>query len=144
MSRNLGFENMNLEDRDLEDINYQFGGLNAVTDTEQMMICEALLKLTKKQRDEVTEKVWFVSEMKTNAQTIQLKDIPKTKKAIIFLSRDIQKMKLDVAVFTILHEIGHFFLKHPHMSFLKSESRSENYQDACEDQADKFANICLR
>ena len=138
---------MNKQQKDFQDweksidgITYEFGGSNIVTDKENVLIAKSMTYLPLRIIKKIIKEVLFASEENCFAWHIPLEQID-NKKSIIFLSHYIKDMKEKEALHTILHEIGHFILKHKSPILLNlSQIKTKNQ----EKEANDFANRLLK
>ncbi len=115
---------------------YRFGDSNIVTDRELRLIAKSMTFLSLEIIDKITKDVIFASSEYGYAWHFPLKYI-QDKKSMIFLSPHLLKMSKKKATHIILHEIGHFILKHKSPIYDNLNQKEIKKQ---EKEADIFAN----
>ena len=119
-----------------EQIIYAFAGLNEISDEEEAITADALTILDKNLVDKIVHDVYFISSSHIKALCLPLSTSQlKGKKAIIFLSPELSKLKRNEMKQDILHEIAHYALQHKclfdfevdkmHRAYLRQEKAAD-------------------
>ncbi len=103
-------------------------------------VCEALLKLPSKMIRYASTQIWFISSP-DDAWALTLRGSDVAKQHLVILCDELFEEDQEKIKYTILHELGHVFLKHRNSMGFWQTQREINKQEL---EADQFAKRYLK